>query len=95
MTHGCTLEKFIGEAVMAIFGLPRAYGDDAEQALAATLALRQVVENVPLLPPAFRLRIGVNSGEVINHRRHQSGRLFSDGRRCQHCRPPAAERRTR
>jgi class 3 adenylate cyclase len=65
MAHGGTLEKFIGDAVMAVFGLPRAHGDDAERALAAALALRQAVEDDPLLPPAFRLRIGVNSGEVV------------------------------
>ena len=32
--HGGTLEKFIGDAVMAVFGLPRALGNDAERALA-------------------------------------------------------------
>ncbi|WP_141727913.1 adenylate/guanylate cyclase domain-containing protein [Thermogemmatispora onikobensis] len=63
--HGGTLEKFIGDAVMAVFGLPRAHGDDAERALAAALALRQAVENDPLFPPAFRLRIGISSGEVV------------------------------
>jgi class 3 adenylate cyclase len=65
MAHGGTLEKFIGDAVMAVFGLPRAHGDDAKRALAAALALRQAVEDDPLLPPAFRLLIGVNSGEVV------------------------------
>ncbi|MBX5456674.1 MAG: AAA family ATPase [Thermogemmatispora sp.] len=63
--HDGTLEKFVGDAVMAVFGLPRAHGDDAERALAAALALRQAVEDDPLLPPTFRLRLGVNSGEVV------------------------------
>jgi class 3 adenylate cyclase len=63
--HGGTLEKFIGDAVMAIFGLPRAHGDDAERALAAALALRQAVTADPLLGKHLLLRMGVNTGEVV------------------------------
>jgi class 3 adenylate cyclase len=40
---GGTMEKFIGDAVMAVFGLPQAHGNDAERALAAALALRAAV----------------------------------------------------
>ncbi len=63
--HGGTLEKFIGDAVMAIFGLPRALGDDAERAIAAALALRKAVTEDELLGPNFQLRMGLNTGEVI------------------------------
>jgi class 3 adenylate cyclase len=42
--HGGTLEKFIGDAVMAVFGLPQAHGNDPERALASALALRAAVE---------------------------------------------------
>jgi class 3 adenylate cyclase len=63
--HGGTVEKFIGDAVMAAFGLAQAHGDDAERALAAALALRDVVANDALLDGRFVLRMGVHTGEVI------------------------------
>ncbi len=62
---GGTLEKFIGDAVMAVFGLPVAHDDDAERALAAALALREVIRQDPLLGDSFQLRMGVNTGEVM------------------------------
>src|SRR6266516_1841490 len=63
--YGGTLEKFIGDAVMAVFGLPRAHGNDAERALAAALALREVIATDPLLGSRLLLRMGVNTGEVV------------------------------
>src|SRR5437588_12408331 len=48
--HGGTLEKFIGDAVMAVFGLPRARGNDADRALAAGLGLRAAGRHDPSLP---------------------------------------------
>jgi len=63
--HGGTLEKFIGDAVMAVFGLPHAHGDDAERAVAAALALRHTVAGDSLLAQQLALRVGVNTGEVI------------------------------
>ncbi len=63
--HGGTLEKFIGDAVMAIFGLPRVHGDDAERALAAALALREAVTTDSLLGKHLLLCMGVNTGEVV------------------------------
>ncbi|HLX56758.1 MAG TPA: adenylate/guanylate cyclase domain-containing protein, partial [Ktedonobacteraceae bacterium] len=63
--HGGTLEKFIGDAVMAVFGLPRAHGNDAERALAAALALREAIATDPLLGGRLLLRMGVNTGEVV------------------------------
>src|SRR5215469_7673547 len=63
--HSGTLEKFIGDAVMAVFGLPQAHGNDAERALAAALALRVAVAGDPVLDGRLLLRIGVNTGEVV------------------------------
>src|SRR5579871_2829739 len=63
--YGGTVEKFIGDAVMAVFGLAQAHGDDAERALAAALALREAVAGDALLAGRFVLRMGVHTGEVI------------------------------
>src|SRR5579859_5765436 len=77
--HGGTLEKFIGDAVMAVFGLPQAHGDDAERALAAALALHEAVANDRLLGPSFQLRIGANTGEVIATNQPASGDFLVTG----------------
>lgn len=54
--YGGTLEKFIGDAVMAIFGLNQSHRDDAERALAAALALREAIETDEYLSRIFHLR---------------------------------------
>ena len=64
-THGGTLEKFIGDAVMAVFGLPQAHGDDAQRAMSAALEIRDRVRADPKLGPQQAVRIGVNTGEVV------------------------------
>src|SRR5438034_6938644 len=59
--HGGTVEKFIGDAVMAVFGAPVVHEDDAERAVRAALAIRDaIVED-----GALEVRIGVNTGEAI------------------------------
>jgi class 3 adenylate cyclase len=63
--HGGTLEKFIGDAVMAVFGLPSAHGNDAERALAAALALRAAVEADVVLGGRLQLHAGAHTGEVV------------------------------
>ena len=59
-THGGTVEKFAGDAVMAAFGVPIAHEDDAERALRAALEIVPKVEALGLAA-----RIGVESGEVV------------------------------
>jgi class 3 adenylate cyclase len=57
---GGTVEKFIGDAVMGVFGAPTAYGDDPERAVRAALAVRDWAGEEGL-----QLRIAVNTGEAI------------------------------
>jgi class 3 adenylate cyclase len=68
--HGGTVEKFIGDAVMGVFGVPRTHEDDALRAARSAVELRDTVArtNQELLGRygvALRLRIGVNTGEVV------------------------------
>lgn len=56
--HGGTVDKYMGDSLMAVFGVPAAHGDDAERAVAAALAMRHVGGDL-----AFS--IGVNTGEVM------------------------------
>jgi class 3 adenylate cyclase len=58
--HGGTVEKFIGDAVMAVFGVPVAHEDDAMRAVRAAWEMRAAVPRLGL-----RARIGVNTGEVV------------------------------
>ena len=59
--HGGTVEKFIGDAVMAVWGTPTAREDDAERAVRAALEL---VAAVPGLTPGIEARCGVLTGEA-------------------------------
>ena len=68
--HGGTVEKFIGDAVMAAFGVPVVHEDDALRALRAAVDLRDALEslNAELERPygvTLQLRTGVNTGEVV------------------------------
>ena len=64
--HGGTVEKFIGDAVMAVFGAPRLHDDDAERAVRAALAMREGMEALNAeLAVHVEARIGVNSGEAV------------------------------
>src|SRR5439155_7715672 len=60
---GGTVEKFVGGAVMAAFGVPVAQEDHVERALHAALAMRRRLQE--LFGAELSLRIGVNAGELI------------------------------
>ena len=57
---GGTVEKFIGDAVMAVFGAPAAHEDDPERAVRAALAIRDWAEG-----ERIELRVGINTGEAL------------------------------
>jgi len=59
--HGGTVEKFIGDAVMAVWGTPVAHEDDAERAVRAALEL---IDAVRALHPGLQARAGVLTGEA-------------------------------
>jgi class 3 adenylate cyclase/tetratricopeptide (TPR) repeat protein len=65
--RGGTVEKFIGDAVMAVFGAPAAHEDDPERAVRAALAIRDAMAEMNEQDPEFDLhvRVGVNTGEAL------------------------------
>src|SRR6476659_6487822 len=58
--HGGTVEKFIGDAVMAVFGVPVVHEDDALRACRAAVEMREAFPEL-----GVEGRIGVNTGEVV------------------------------
>jgi class 3 adenylate cyclase len=78
--HGGVLDKFAGDAVMAVFGAPRPASDHARRALACAaamqrrqLALNQAAQHAAL--PAFQIGVGINTGAVIAGTLGGPGRL--------------------
>jgi class 3 adenylate cyclase/tetratricopeptide (TPR) repeat protein len=67
--HGGVVEKFIGDAVMAVFGLHRAHEDDPHRAIRAALGMRDALAelNAGLAPghPTLVMRVGIDTGEVV------------------------------
>jgi class 3 adenylate cyclase/tetratricopeptide (TPR) repeat protein len=58
--HGGTVEKFVGDAVMAVFGVPIVHEDDALRACRAAVEMRDALPEL-----GIRGRIGLNTGEVV------------------------------
>ena len=69
--HGGTIDKFIGDAIMALFGAPVSYEDNAARAVAAATEMREALSSVPIgdliLPDGmkFNIGIGIHYGDVI------------------------------
>jgi class 3 adenylate cyclase len=65
--HGGTVEKFIGDAVMAVFGVPTVHEDDALRAVRAAVELRDGVTRLgeSVAGGDLAVRIGINCGEVF------------------------------
>ncbi len=62
---GGTLDKFIGDAVMGVFGAPIAHEDDPIRAVRAALAILRSIEGLQRTDPQLRVRIAVNTGEAV------------------------------
>ena len=68
--HGGTVEKFIGDAVMAVFGIPVLHEDDALRAVRASAEMREALARLnaefeSALGAEIRMRVGVETGEVV------------------------------
>jgi class 3 adenylate cyclase len=66
-SFGGVVEKFIGDAVVGVFGAPTAYGDDAERAVRAALTVRDTIAAMDEADPRLdlKVRIAVNTGEAL------------------------------
>jgi class 3 adenylate cyclase len=65
--YGATVEKFVGDAVMAVCGAPVAHEDDAERAVRAGLRILQAIAELNEAEPGLDLqvRVGINTGEAV------------------------------
>src|SRR6266702_3701887 len=98
--YGATVEKFIGDAVMAVFGAPVAHEDDAERAVRAGLRILEAMQELNAGQPGLDLeiRVGIATGEVMVSltARPEIGQHFVAGdvvnvaARLQHAAPPGA-----
>jgi class 3 adenylate cyclase len=62
-----TVEKFVGDAVMAVFGAPVAHEDDADRAVRAGLSVLDAIEELNEADPdlGLQVRVGINTGEAV------------------------------
>ena len=65
-SHGGVVEKFIGDAVVGVFGVPAAHEDDPERAVRAGLRIVEAAGDLEAVGGApLRLRVGINTGEAL------------------------------
>ena len=85
--HGGTVEKFIGDAVMAIFGVPQIHEDDALRACRAAVEMRDALPEL-----GVQARIGINTGEVVTgtSERIATGDAVNVAARLEQAAPPGA-----
>jgi class 3 adenylate cyclase/tetratricopeptide (TPR) repeat protein len=77
--HGGTVEKFVGDEVMAVFGVPVVREDDVLRAVRAAVAVHECVAELDRESDVhLEVRIGVNTGEVVTGD-HSSGHGFVSG----------------
>ncbi len=91
-SYGGTVEKYIGDAVVAVFGVPTLHEDDPERAVRAGLRLIDEIDALPGIGgQPVEVRVGVNTGEalVAPRRRPRQRRGLPHRRRRQRRRPPA------
>ena len=96
--HGGTVEKFIGDAVVGVFGAPVSHEDDPERAVRSALAIQEAIAEMNAADPelALEVRIGVATGEslVALDARPElgeglvSGDVMNTGARLQSAAPP-------
>jgi class 3 adenylate cyclase/tetratricopeptide (TPR) repeat protein len=65
--YGGTLEKFIGDAVVGVFGIPQVHGDDPKRAVDAAIELRDRLQSDDRLNE-LKVRFGLGTGEVVTTR---------------------------
>jgi class 3 adenylate cyclase len=65
--YGGTLEKFIGDAVVGVFGIPQAHGDDPQRAIDAAMELRDRLRADDQLSD-LKVRFGIGTGEIVTTR---------------------------
>ena len=70
MAHDGTVDEFIGDAILALFGAPVAKADDSDRAIACALAMQAEMDainerNIAEGLPSINIGIGINTGEVV------------------------------
>ena len=93
--HGGVVEKFIGDAVMAVFGLHQSHEDDPHRAIRAALGMRAALRaaqraSSPRASPPCGMRVGIDTGEVVVSSLDDTARAGLRGRR-RHRQPGGAD----